>query len=120
MEEDEEVMMDITLFQACCPLLLSTFHETLRLIEAATSVRAVVQLTTLTLTTGPSYNLTSPSVIQLPSGITHNSTTIWGENAGSFNAERFLPKKEARLDKAPRRAQSQAYVPFGGGKHLCP
>ena len=47
----DEALMDVTLFQTHCPLL-STFHETLRLVDAATSVRAVVQPTTLTSSNG--------------------------------------------------------------------
>ncbi|KAG4442622.1 hypothetical protein IFR05_001878 [Cadophora sp. M221] len=43
----EEAVMDITRFQTQCPLLLSTLHETLRLVDAATSVRAIIKPTTL-------------------------------------------------------------------------
>jgi cytochrome P450 len=117
----EEAVMNITLFQSHCPLLVATFHETLRLIDAATSVRAVVEPTTLTSSTSSSsFSLKSPSVIQLPSGITHSSPSIWGPDASSFNPERFLPEAKNRLNKKTRRKQSQGYFPFGGGKHLCP
>jgi cytochrome P450 len=78
----EEAVMDITLFQSHCPLLVATFHETLRLIDAATSIRAVVEPTTLTSSSSSSsFSLKSPSVIQLPSGITHSSPSIWGRDA---------------------------------------
>ncbi|PMD20282.1 cytochrome P450 [Hyaloscypha hepaticicola] len=117
----EEAIMDITLFQSHCPLLVATFHETLRLINAATSVRAVVEPTTLTSSTSSStFSLKSPSVIQLPSGITHTSPSIWGPDASSFTPERFLPDAKSKLDKETRRKQNQGYFPFGGGKHLCP
>jgi cytochrome P450 len=116
----EEAVMDITLFQSHCPLLVATFHETLRLIDAATSVRAVIEPTTLTSSTSSSFSLKSPSVIQLPSGITHSSPSIWGPDASSFNPGRFLPEAKNKLDKETRRKQKQGYFPFGGGKHLCP
>jgi cytochrome P450 len=117
----EEAVMDIALFQSHCPLLVATFHETLRLIDATTSVRAVVEPTTLTSSGSSStFTLKSPSVIQLPSGITHTSPSIWGPDASSFNPTRFLPSKKRALDKETRRKQNQGYFPFGGGKHLCP
>jgi cytochrome P450 len=117
---EEYAVMDTTLFQSHCPLLLSTFHETLRLVGAATSVRSVVTPATLSTPSHPSYSLQSPAIIQLPSGITHSSTSIWGPDAQDFNPRRFLPSTKAKLDKETKRKQSQGYFPFGGGKHLCP
>lgn len=116
----EEAVMDITRFQTHCPLLIATFHETLRLVDAATSVRAVTSPTILTAPSAPSYTLKSPAVIQLPSGITHRSLTIWGADVEEFNPMRFMPEAKAKLDKATIQAQKQGFFPFGGGKHLCP
>jgi cytochrome P450 len=73
---EEYAVMDVTLFQSHYPLLHSTFHETLRLVVAATSVRSVVSPATLSTPSQPSYSLQSPAVIQLPSGITHSSASI--------------------------------------------
>ncbi|KAF4632345.1 hypothetical protein G7Y89_g5778 [Cudoniella acicularis] len=113
--------VDTTLFQSHCPLLVSSFHETLRLVGAATSIRAVVTPTVLSSpSSSTTYSLQSPAVIQLPSGVTHTSPAIWGPDANTFNPGRFLPKTKASLDKETRRKQNQGYFPFGGGKHLCP
>lgn len=111
--------MDTTLFQTHCPLLVATFHETLRLVGSATSVRSVVAPATLKANEN-TFSLQSPAVIQLPSGITHSSPAIWGEDVDTFNPSRFLSETKAQLDKETKRKQTQGYFPFGGGKHLCP
>lgn len=118
---EEFAFIESPLFQSRCPLLVSTFHETLRLVGAATSVRSVVSSATLSSPNSQvSYSLSSPAVIQLPSGITHSSTSIWGPDADVFNPARFLTSTKASLDKETKRKQAQGYFPFGGGKHLCP
>ncbi|CAG8980422.1 hypothetical protein HYALB_00003987 [Hymenoscyphus albidus] len=116
---EEVAVMDITLFQTQCPLLVSTFHETLRLVGSATSVRSVVAPANLKANSN-TFSLQSPAVIQLPSGITHSSPAIWGPDVNSFNPTRFLASTKATLDKETKRKQIQGYFPFGGGKHLCP
>ncbi|KAF5878963.1 putative cytochrome p450 protein [Botrytis fragariae] len=117
----EECVMDITLFQSRCPILMSCFRETLRFADAATSVRSVTQDVILASSTSQSsFLLKAGNVIQLPSGVTHNSPSIWGPDVNSFNPFRFLPSTIAKLDKEQKKQQTQGYFPFGGGKHLCP
>ncbi|KAM0132896.1 hypothetical protein ACHAP3_006185 [Botrytis cinerea] len=117
----EECVMDIALFQSCCPTLMSCFRETLRFADAATSVRSVTQDVILTASTSQSsFLLKAGNVIQLPSGVTHNSPSIWGPDVNSFNPMRFLPDTIAKLGKEQKKQQTQGYFPFGGGKHLCP
>ncbi|KAM3078289.1 hypothetical protein ACMFMF_004692 [Clarireedia jacksonii] len=117
----EECIMDTTLFQPRCPILLASFQETLRLIDAATSVRSITHDVLLTSpTTTSSYLLKAGHTIQIPSGITHLSLDIWGPDVNSFNPYRFLPSTTAALSKDQKRKQTQGYFPFGGGKHLCP
>ncbi|CAD6447684.1 658df175-1cd2-41ff-bbae-f4818510a6a1 [Sclerotinia trifoliorum] len=117
----EECVMDITLFQSSCPILMSCFRETLRFVDAATSVRSVTKDVLLTSSTSQSsFLLKAGNVIQLPSGVTHNSPSIWGPNVDSFDPYRFLPSTIAKLSKEQKKQQAQGYFPFGGGKHLCP
>jgi cytochrome P450 len=110
--------MDITGFQKKCPLLCSAWEETLRLVDSASSARMVVQDTML----ADKYLLKAGSVVQMPSGVTHNSPDIWGDDAATFNPRRFI-RPDGKRDLAARekrKMQTQGYFPFGGGKHLCP
>ncbi|KAJ8058691.1 hypothetical protein OCU04_012863 [Sclerotinia nivalis] len=117
----EECVMDITPFQSRRPILTSRFRETLRFADAATSVRSVTQDVLLTSSTSQSsFLLKAGNVIQLPSGVTHNSPSIWGPNVDSFDPYRFLPSTIAKLGKEQKKQQVQGYFPFGGGKQLCP
>jgi len=43
----------------------------------------------------------------------HRSDDVWGRNVMEFDPDRFTEERYGRVQK-------QAYVPFGGGKHLCP
>lgn len=114
----ETMEMDITGFQKQCPLLCSAWEETLRLVDSSSSVRMVMKDTMF----ADKYFLKAGSVVQMPSGVTHNSPEIWGEDAATFNARRFI-RSEGKQDptaREKRRIQTQGYFPFGGGKHLCP
>jgi cytochrome P450 len=114
----DTVEMDITGFQKKCPLLCSAWEETLRLIDSSSSVRMVIKDTMF----DGRYLLKAGSVVQMPSGVTHNSPDIWGEDAATFNPRRFI-RSEGKQDLAARerrKVQTQGYFPFGGGKHLCP
>jgi cytochrome P450 len=73
---------------------------------------------TITSQNGQSYLLKRGIDVQVPAGVPHAQPSIWGLDAGSFNAERFLPSsnKTTHAD----RAHKAAYIPFGGGRHLCP
>lgn len=48
--------------------------------------------------------------------VAHEMPDVWGADALDFNPERFMQKTEKTTEKK-RRA---AYMPFGGGTHLCP
>lgn len=46
----------------------------------------------------------------------HRSDPVW-EHANEFDPDRFTPDKEVGKEARQRK---QSYIPFGGGKHLCP
>ena len=91
-----------------CPLLISTFQEIQRLKQHGNPIRFVSADTRL-----DGYLLKKGAVIQIPSSVLNTASSVWGPDAGSFNARRFL----ALDDKKTRQ---RGYIPFGGGRNLCP
>lgn len=49
--------------------------------------------------------------------VAHQLPEVWGDDSLEFNAERFAKEPE---DKETERKRRAAYMPFGGGMHLCP
>ncbi|KAF4997082.1 hypothetical protein FDECE_12193 [Fusarium decemcellulare] len=98
-----------------CPYLHACYREMLRFVIHITGNRRVEKDTTIKDSEGREYLLTKGTHIQWPSSLTHSLDTIWGDDAGSFNPERFL--NVSAQDEKRRRG---ANIPFGGGKHLCP
>lgn len=94
-----------TAFHRGCPLMIVTWEEVLRHVNASSSVRTVGKDTTL--------------ANQCHSYISGNI----GLGRHDFQSRRFLKSPEPKLDIAARerrKLQENAYFPFGGGKHLCP
>lgn len=119
-----ELVIDITRFESDCPLLVSSYRETIRIANAQLGTRRVMKDTTIS-DGKTSYLLREGCDVQIPSGIAHLSSDYWGSDFASFNARRFLTPPETGLprtkkEKDDEKAQKRAYFPFGGGKHLCP
>jgi cytochrome P450 len=67
---------------------------------------------------GRSYLLKKGVDVQLPAGVTQRNIIIWGFDADRFRADRFVPLTSKATDED--RTCKAAYMPFGGGRHLCP
>ncbi|KAL8804984.1 MAG: hypothetical protein Q9200_005608 [Gallowayella weberi] len=103
----------VSKFQPHCPLLLSTYQETLRLQTHNTSSRWVTKDTVL----ADQYLLKAGNVIQMPGYPVHTLPSIWGPDVTSFNPHRFL--KPERKDKSTKQHPA-SFRSFGGGATLCP
>jgi cytochrome P450 len=99
--------LDITKLRSCS-LLISTFQETLRLTQHGNAVRFVTADTLL-----DGYLLKEGSIIQIPSAVLNTASSTWGPDSKTFNARRFL-------DSGDKKARQQGFIPFGGGRNLCP
>ena len=90
-----------------CPRLTAVLEETLRMTLGSVSVRKVTVPTVI-----GTKVLKPGNPIMIPIRQLTYSETVFGGNAGQFDAERFL--KEPSLNKSPN------YKPFGGGVTYCP
>lgn len=100
--------LDITNLKTNCPLLLSSYQESLRHRSMGTSVREVVKDTVL----DGKWLLKKDCMIQMPSRIIHMDSRIWGSDVEEFNPRRFM--------KDQKRVKPTAFRAFGGGTTLCP
>ncbi|KAI9818750.1 MAG: hypothetical protein M1827_007570 [Pycnora praestabilis] len=128
---DTECVIDIRKFSQHCPLLVSSYQETMRLMSAHTGNRFVLADTVLKYEgEGPdakgarTYLLKKGFMLNVPSSIAHNSPEVWGPTVNVYDARRFLKRDETDADsdvtKDQKKLQKTAYFPFGGGRSLCP
>ncbi|KAL6355413.1 hypothetical protein LRP88_11002 [Fusarium phalaenopsidis] len=98
-----------------CTFLYACYRETLRLYIHNTGQRRVVKDTTIKDQEGREYLLKKGTNVQWPGSLTHMTDSVWGDDAWTFRPERFL-----EVSPQEEKQRRGAYIPFGGGKHLCP
>jgi len=108
------VTLNIAMLQTHCPLLVACFNETMRLTKTGPSVRTILKDVML----NDQYLLKKGSFLQIPTGVMQSDPKIWGPDAKEFKPERWLAQDS--LSKEAKKAQTLAFIPFGGGKNLCP
>ncbi|KAL8873897.1 MAG: hypothetical protein Q9174_000700 [Haloplaca sp. 1 TL-2023] len=107
--------IDVSRLKASCPLLHSTYQETLRVQTHNTNSRWVIKDTLL----ADQYFLKEDSVIQMPGHFIHSLPSVWGNDADTFVPGRFMQiEKKQREDRSKQHPAS--FRSFGGGKTLCP
>lgn len=120
----DKCVLDIDNITVKCPVLVSAYQEVMRLTNHQTGLRQVIEDTQLTyepvsrsLDDSPkvpkTYLLRKGCFVQTPAAVLHASTAAWGPDVASFNPRRFLPSSITSKQK-------KSFVPFGGGRHLCP
>lgn len=141
--------INTTKLKTDCPVLLSTFRETLRLYMDFSLNRFVADDTTIRLpSSNQTFFLRKGSIVQIASTVLQKQRCIWGADADSFNACRFAPRHSGRegsdgtatADTKPKlygpglrttvpdlarpahadKDQRAAFTVFGGGAHFCP
>lgn len=107
-DEDGTCAIDLTHVKSSCPILLSTFKETMRLHSTSTATRIAMEDYQL----GNKYLFKKGSTIMMPSKVQHTNREVWGDTVDTFNHERFAP--------GAKRVNPVAFRGFGGGTTLCP
>ncbi|KAK3317286.1 cytochrome P450 [Cercophora scortea] len=133
-EVKKEIKIPLVGLEAKCPLLASVHKECLRLASQAVTARRVLADTTVfNPDGGQTYLLKANKDVIMPAKVVHRNPAIWGANdADTFNPRRFLDTSEQQgkqLEKESgsggggeklARLRKAAFVPFGGGRFLCP
>ena len=94
-DENGQKVISVGKLKAACPLLVSTYRETLRSIANLASVRLVLGThevgCPVSLTPFPNtYLLKKGAMIQIASGVIHGAESVWGKDAKEFVPERFI------------------------------
>lgn len=112
--DEREANFPVKLLDSACPLLLSTYREVTRVSNQAMPTRYTLEDTVLTDAHGREYLVPAGNTVVMPASV-HSAVGVWGPDAGEFKPQRFLDWSEKSS-----RERHAAYLPYGGGKHLCP
>jgi len=96
-----------------CPLLLSTFHEVLRLIAVGVTIRRVEQDYPLTIKTSQTQYLLRKGNFIWGSGVAIHTSSTFYPDADKFVPERFLGQR------SPETQMPDIFRAFGGGGNIC-
>ncbi|KAL8988911.1 MAG: hypothetical protein Q9177_002090, partial [Variospora cf. flavescens] len=103
-----------------CPLLLSFYQETLRVLTHNTSSRWVTKDTLL----ADRYLLKAGNVIQMPGYPVHMMPSVYGADSRIFKPDRFMkpppPPDDGRKKDRASKQHPASFRSFGGGATLCP
>jgi cytochrome P450 len=105
-----EGLVDFTKIKEECPLLVSTWQETLRMTSHLPSGRTVLEDTMLK----DRYLLKKNATVFIFAGVLHADPKLWGPDVDKFNPRRFLKEGNQPM------VHPIAFRPFGGGALLCP
>ncbi|CAN8104370.1 unnamed protein product [Discula destructiva] len=104
--------IDLASIRTSCPVLLSTFQETMRHRGIASGPRFLLEDVLL----DGKYLLKKGNMLMIPTLVQHTDTAAWGDDALVFDYMRFARKPG--LGK--KRLNRVAFRAFGSGHVLCP
>lgn len=129
-------IINTTKLKTHCPLLASTFRETLRVTASVIVNRWILEdMEVMNQVTNETYMLRKGSLVQTATHVIHANRSVYGDDADAFDAHRFMPTVEYKREgedktkildpAAPFRdvsgkVHNGAFRPFGSGHHICP
>lgn len=117
MEEDEKrgqrkiALEDI---RTKCPILLSTFKETIRYRSLGTQVRLCLEDQLI----DGRYLLKKGGIVMIPQLVQHTSVDAWGSDVHEFDHRRFVKGHTSAGHR--KNINLTAFRAFGGGHTICP
>ncbi|KAI1323903.1 cytochrome P450 [Xylariaceae sp. FL0255] len=103
--------VDLAHVKSSCPVLLSTWQETLRYNHIGVSARVVMRDFIL----DNKYLLKKGATVMSCMPVQHSDPALWGETAREYDHRRFI-----RTPGSKRKTTAAAFRSFGGGSMLCP
>ncbi|KAM7187067.1 cholesterol 7-alpha-monooxygenase [Naviculisporaceae sp. PSN 640] len=100
--------IDLGKVRSACPILLSTFMETLRYRTLNPGPRQILEDVEI-----GGYLLKKGNMLMIPGPVQHTDKEAWGDDANVFDHLRFTSMR-------PKRPNRVAFRAFGGGHVLCP
>lgn len=112
------VTINVKEIEERCSLIISCYREAIRLASQIVTTRRVTRDTTVLGRGGKPYHLKADTNVLMPAKVVHRIEGVWGENPDEFHALRCMFMEDP-MNPAMRNMKA-SFVPFGGGKHLCP
>ncbi|KUI74212.1 5-beta-cholestane-3-alpha,7-alpha-diol 12-alpha-hydroxylase [Cytospora mali] len=109
-KDNDLYAVDLAMVKSSCPVLLSTWQETLRYEHIGISARVVMEDTIL----DNKYLLKRGATVMGATPVQHSDASVWGPTVGDFDHRRFL------RGPGKKRVAPVAFRSFGGGTVLCP
>ncbi|ROV92756.1 hypothetical protein VMCG_09085 [Cytospora schulzeri] len=107
---DDICTIDMAKVMSSCPILLSTWQETLRYVHIGIAARVVMEDIML----DNKYLLKKGATVMTVTPVQHTDESLWGPTVASFDHCRFL------RESGKKRTNPAAFRSFGGGVVLCP
>ncbi|KAH6847191.1 cytochrome P450 [Chaetomium sp. MPI-CAGE-AT-0009] len=109
-------VVDLAAVREACPVLLSTFQETLRFRAVNPGPRVLLEDVVVD---DGRVLLKKGGMLMIPAPVQHTDTAAWGDDARVFDHLRFVPASGEGAQKR-RKPNRVAFRAFGGGHVLCP